>query len=146
MKHIFKNSLFLFSAIAFSWLVSCKKDVKGNTHDDQKKDTIVPTRVVLEDTLARLWVVTKSTHNGDPDPGTVGMKLDFFKGGTYKLINTGYDGTWEFLENNTKILIDKNDPSWKTTWTIQKLTAKSFIVTFKSPFSGGSVYWELEPQ
>ncbi|MBS3915698.1 MAG: hypothetical protein KG003_14485 [Bacteroidetes bacterium] len=123
---------------------ACKKESGTNTNDNQK-DTIVKPRNIPEDTLCRSWTVTKSTHNGDPDPGTIGLNMDFHKDGTYDLTTTGYKGTWEFIENYSKILIDKDEPKFKTTWTVKKLTAKSFIVTFVSPFSGGNVYWEMEP-
>lgn len=140
-----KKHLIIACIAAIMAAAACKKDNGGTSNNNNHNDTIVPPRVVLEDTLCRSWIVDKSTHNGTNDPGTVGLNMEFYKDGTYKLVTTGYWGTWEFTDNKTKLLIDKNDSKFKTTWTINKLSAKQFNVTFISPFSGGTVYWEMKP-
>jgi len=143
MKRISKLTWIAALLIAFCNVTSCKKretteDIIVTTHDTMK-----PKPVVLEDTLKGNWIVNVATHNGSPDNSSKGLKLEFKTNGKYTLISTGYLGTWEFIENRTKVLIDKDMPEYKTSWTIVRLTAKNMDVTFKSPFTGGNSEWHM---
>lgn len=135
-----------FISVLFLALLSCSKDdqpVPPNNNGGNPNPNPV---VSLEDTLSRRWYVDEATHNGSPDNSSKGLILNIKKDGTYILESTGYQGTWEFIENKTKVLLDKNNSSFKTTWTIQLLTSKNLNVTFKSPFTGGNAVWKLRPK
>lgn len=133
------------AVLILSFAVSCKKNDGPKNNNPQDTIKPPPKPVVLEDTISRVWIVQDATHNGTTDGGSIGLQLEIMKNGSYVLYQTSYQGTWEFIENKTKVLIDKNEPSYKTTWTIQKLTAKHLDVSFKSPFTGGSVEWKMIP-
>lgn len=140
------NSLtcLLFLAIAGSTFIGCKKEnTQVTTTNNPTQQN--PAKVSLEDTFCRNWLVKKAIHNGTADGSSVGLKVIFYKNGTY-LLNSGssYQGTWEFLENKTKVLLDKNTPDFKTTWTIVSISSKKLDVTFKSPFTGGSAEWFMD--
>jgi len=144
-KHYIKKTaeLTLIFFIILSSISSCKKeDPSTNTNTNNTKPNI--TIVSLEDTLSRNWEVIAATHNGANDPSSVGLKLNISNDGSYLLVTTGYKGTWEFIDQKTKVLLDKNTPSYKTTWTIVNMTSKTMNVTFKSPFTGGNATWALK--
>lgn len=125
-------------------LTGCNKDStsRSPTNNTTHRDT---PKISLEDTFCRNWLVRKATHNGDADGSSVGLKVTFYKNGTYMLNSgTSYQGTWEFLENKTRVLLDKNNPSYKTTWTIVNMSSKKLDVTFKSPFTGGNAEWFMD--
>jgi hypothetical protein len=142
MKKIVRFTAVTVLLFSFWGIISCKKPDQPDPVITSK-DTIKPKPTVLEDTLKGKWEVNYATHNGTIDNGTKGIRMIFDSKGTYLLVNTGYQGTWEFLENKTKILIDKDSPDFKTTWTIKKLTNTNFDVTFISPFTGGKVEWKM---
>ncbi len=122
------------------FLAACNKEEPapaGNSNTGTPSNPVV----ALEDTLCRNWEVKTATHNGSSDPSSVGLKMTINKNGTYLLHNTSYQGTWEFVENKTKVLLDKASSQYKTTWTIVSMTGKKLNVKFKSPFTGGSVEW-----
>lgn len=139
VKHTCKAAL-LFLSIS---ILSCKKSEEPNPIVNNTGDTSKPKITVLTDTLKGKWEVTNSTHNGTVDNSSKGLRMVFDANGTYLLVNTNYKGTWEFIDNKTKILIDKDVPEFKTTWTIDQLTNKNFDVTFISPFTGGKVVWKM---
>lgn len=131
------------SVFILSWMACSEKDETppaNNTGNNQN-----PPVVSLEDTICRNWEVKSATHNGSNDPSSMGLKLTLNKNGTYLLHSTSYQGTWEFTDQKTKVLLDKNTPNYKTTWTIVKLSSKKLEVTFKSPFTGGSAAWSMSP-
>ena len=98
------------------------------------------------DTLVRKWRVVAATHKGSPDNSSTGLELNIRKDGSYTLISTGFIGTWKFTDSTYKpILLDDKDAQFKTTWTVNKLTAKRLEVDFKSPFTGGASHWDMEP-
>lgn len=137
----FINYAFLAMLLYFS-IVSCNKsdDLKPEVTPN---DTTKLKPAILTDTLKGKWEVDYATHNGTIDNGTKGLRMIFDANGTYLLVNTDYKGTWEFTDNNTKILIDKDVKEFKTSWTIDRLTNKNFDVTFISPFTGGKVVWKM---
>ncbi|MBI1223232.1 MAG: hypothetical protein GC180_11560 [Bacteroidetes bacterium] len=98
------------------------------------------------DTLSRKWIVYEAYHNGTPDGSSSGLVLDMKNDGSYKLVNTGYVGTWEFEENYTKVRIDKGNSSYETLWTIESISSTLLKVKFISPFTGGNAEWTLKPQ
>jgi len=145
MKKIFKPLCIAILFISLWGVSSCKKNDPpvAPITTVPPKDTIKPKPVVLEDTLKGNWVVMEAKHNGSPDFSSKGLKLNFKTNGTYTLVGNGYAGTWEFLENKTKVLIDKSTPEFKTTWTLVKITNKNLEITFKSPFTGGNAEWKM---
>ncbi len=98
------------------------------------------------DSIARKWKVTAATHKGNPDGSSKGLELEIRKDGSYTLTSTGFIGTWTFLDNDTKVLLDKGNSQIETTWTVKKLTSTRLEVDFKSPFTGGASSWEMEAQ
>lgn len=102
------------------------------------------TIVDLGNTISRSWEVVNATHNGGYDGSSTGLKLNIRKDGSYTLLSTGYVGTWEFIEEKTKVLLDKDVSQYKTTWTLDSLSEKYMKVNFKSPFTGGNSVWEME--
>lgn len=98
------------------------------------------------DSIARKWKVADATHNGSPDNSSKGLELDIRADGSYTLISTGFVGKWEFTDNDTKVLLDKDNSQIKTTWTVKKLTSKRMEVDFKSPFTGGNAHWDMDAQ
>ncbi len=140
MKKLLNPLTFILLIIAFASVVSCQK---GSDLEPTLSDSDKPKPTILSDTLKGKWEVSYATHNGTIDEGSKGLRMIFDANGTYLLVNTGYNGTWEFIENKTKILIDKNEPAFKTTWTIKQLTNKNFDITFNSPFTGGAVAWKM---
>lgn len=135
--------MFMFIAV-ISLLVACSKEEKAATGNGQN-NTVNPPVVSLEDTICRNWEVKNATHNGTNDPSSLGLRLTIKKDGSYILHTTSYTGTWEFIENKQKVLLDKGTSSYKTTWTIKELSAKKMRVTFTSPFTGGAAEWEMKP-
>lgn len=133
----------LCATLLFLSIQSCNKTDDPDPVKTTPTDTVKPKPTVLTDTLKGKWEVDYATHNGTIDNGTKGIRMIFDANGTYLLVNTSYKGTWEFIENKTKILIDKDVPDFKTTWTINQLTNKNFDVTFISPFTGGKVVWRM---
>ncbi len=101
------------------------------------------TPVSLEDTISRRWEVVSATHNGSEDNSSKGLKLEIRKDGSYTLITTGFVGTWEFQNNKKEVLLDKDDPSIKTVWTIESINSTALNVKFKSPFTGGNATWDM---
>lgn len=98
------------------------------------------------DSISRDWKVTAATHKGSPDNSSKGLELNIRSDGSYTLVSTGFVGTWEFMDNYTKVLLDKNNSQFKTTWTINKLSSQRLEVDFKSPFTGGSSHWDMDAQ
>lgn len=143
MKKRILYFVLLSNVCCFCWIACSKKD--PTPQNNTTGNTTNPPVVSLEDTLCRKWEVKSASHNGTSDPSSIGLKLTISKDGSYILHNTSYNGTWEFIENKAKVLLDKNTPSYKTTWTIVKLTSKNLEVTFKSPFTGGNASWSLKP-
>lgn len=125
-------------------LFSCSKEENPETVvPEQKKED--PVIVNLTDTLCRSWMVKSATHNGSPDNSSTGLKFTMKKDGTYLLVSTGHKGTLEFLEDSTKVLLDKNNSSIKTIWQVNRLTSTHLDVSFKSPFTGGKAVWMAQP-
>ncbi len=139
-----KLNLFFAACVCFSAFIACskKEETPDNTNTPNNQN---PPVVSLEDTICRNWEVKSATHNGSNDPSSLGLKLTLNKNGTYLLHSTSYQGTWEFIEQKSKVLLDKNTANYKTTWTIVKLSSKKLEVTFKSPFTGGSAAWSMVP-
>ncbi|MDX5320248.1 MAG: hypothetical protein LPK45_04135 [Bacteroidota bacterium] len=104
------------------------------------------TTVSWTDTISRKWIVYEAFHNGSADHSSAGLILDMKPDGSYILVNNGYNGTWEFTSDFSQALIDKNEPSYKTTWTFVTLSSSVMKIKFKSPFTGGNVEWELRPK
>jgi hypothetical protein len=128
------------SGILVLSLYACSKD---DSNPETKNDPDPVVIVSLEDTISRKWMVDVATHNGTSDGSSKGLIVDMRKDGSYTLVSTNYIGTWEFLDNKTKVLLDKGVSNLETTWTIGKITSKSLIVDFKSPFTGGNAHWEM---
>lgn len=139
------KSLILIAFVAL--LAACgdndsaeKPQPKDNNNNNGGDTTIVD----LGNTISRSWKVVNATHNGGYDGSSVGLKLNIRKDGSYTLLSTGYVGTWEFIEEKTKVLLDKDVSQYKTTWTLDSLSEQFMKVNFKSPFTGGNSVWEME--
>lgn len=128
-------------AIAF---MACSKEsdpvVNANPNQNGGGNNTV---VSLEDTISRKWKVANATHNGSADNSSKGLELDIRKDGSYTLITTGFIGTWEFQNNKTEVLLDKDNASFKTVWTIESMSSTALNVKFKSPFTGGNAAWNM---
>lgn len=113
--------------------------------DTVKKDTVQkqPEKTRTE-ILAKKWIVDEAYVNGStPDNSSKGLTLDVRADGTYTL-STGYIGTWEFLENESKILWDK-DQHFKQTFTLDKFEEDLIDATFISGFTQQRARWVMIP-
>lgn len=138
-----KNILILGFIIMGFVLHSCKKD--DNVQPPKNNQNNQPVKVVMEDTMVRMWTVDSAFHNGSPDYSSEGLEMDIYKNGTYLLVSQNFNGTWEFTDTfYTDLLFDKNTPQYKTLMKIKSLTSCRLHVTFKSPFTGGSAEWILK--
>jgi len=124
---------------------ACSKEEESNPTPTPGGGNNTPTPDYV-DSIARSWKVTAATHRGSADNSSKGLELDIRKDGSYTLKSTGYIGTWEFIDNDTKVLLDKDNSQFKTTWTINKLTSTRMEVDFKSPFTGGASHWDMDAQ
>ena len=138
-KHVSIIALFILLAVA------CSKDDDTTSTPNTGGGNNTPTPDYV-DSIARKWKVTTATHKGNPDNSSRGLELDIRKDGSYTLISTGFVGTWEFTDNDTKVLLDKDNSQFKTTWTVNKLTSTRMEVDFKSPFTGGDSHWDMDAQ
>ncbi|HYG14761.1 MAG TPA: hypothetical protein VEC12_03340 [Bacteroidia bacterium] len=137
------GALFLFVIS----LASCSKEDTGEPASNTTNNNNSGPKPVWKDSLARMWVVTAATNNGKDDQNSKGLRFLFKKDGTYDFNNGDYAGTWEFTDSTyNKILLDKDVPSLKTTWTVTTFTAKKISTDFKSPFNGGNSHWDLTAQ
>lgn len=141
VKHIGIIALFMLVLVACS-----KEDETTPTPTGNNGGGGTPATPSWVDSIARKWKVTAATHRGNPDNSSKDLELDIRKDGSYTLISTGYVGTWEFMDNDTKVLLDKNNSQFKTTWTVVKLTSARLEIDFKSPFTGGASHWDMDAQ
>ncbi|MEZ4805715.1 MAG: hypothetical protein R2852_09595 [Bacteroidia bacterium] len=142
MKNYLSLKKISFLCVFIFFLASCSKDNSSTDPAPNKDPDVV---VSLEDTITRKWIVEDATHNGTADGSSTGLILDIRNDGSYTLVSTNYIGTWEFMDNKTKVLLDKDGSNIKTTWTIVEINSNSLIVDFKSPFTGGNAHWEMIP-
>lgn len=141
------NTIKQLSIIAIFMLLAtaCSKEDSTPTPSTPNGGNNTPTPDYV-DSIARDWKVTAATHRGSPDNSSKGLELNIRKDGSYTLKSTGFIGTWEFTDNDTKVVLDKDNTQFKTTWTINKLTSTRMEVDFKSPFTGGSSHWDMDAQ
>lgn len=137
-----KYSLIVLVMLAF---ISCSKDETA-PNPGGNPPVVNPPVVSLEDTLCRRWIVQEAWYNGSPDASSAFLIINIKKDGSYLLEKNNFNGTWEFIENQTKVLIDKNEPNYKTTWKIISISSKEMLIEFKSPFSGGTSKWLMRPK
>src|SRR5215212_2601732 len=103
----------LITGTVFLFVISLASCSKGDTNEPTtnnptNNNPTTPTPV-WKDTLARTWIVTNATHNGQNDASSKGLKFVFKKDGTYDFNDGQYDGIWEFTDSTyKKILLDKN--------------------------------------
>jgi len=145
MKKILDYTFTLLMICALA--ASCSKDSDNPTTGGNSGGNgggFNPPVVSLEDTISRKWEVKSATHKGSPDNSSAGLQLDIRKDGTYTLISTGFEGTWEFQNDKAQVLLDE-DTQYETLWTIDKISSTHLDVSFKSPFTGGASTWEMEP-
>lgn len=129
---------------------SCKKDEGVDPDPDPKEDTtktdttdITPTKTNTE-ILSKKWIVDEAYVNGStPDVSSKGLTLDVRADGSYTL-STGYVGTWEFIEDETKILWDKGQ-AFTQTFTLDKFEEELIDATFVSGFTGQNARWVMIP-
>lgn len=95
----------------------------------------------------RNWLVSEAYVNGStPDQSSEGLKVEFKANNAYTLFlknGSTFDGTWEFIENETKIDIDKSG-QYPQTWTIEELSETTLDVTFISPFTQQNAHWIMK--
>ena len=132
-------------ALVMLALVSCSKDEDTATTTNNGGGNSNNQNISWEDTIARRWIVYEAWYDGAPDVSSLNLRLDMKTDGSYILENTNYQGTWEFIENKTKVHIDKGNSNYETVWNIKSISSKVLKIEFKSPFAGGTSAWELRP-
>lgn len=143
-----KNFLFtlLLSAFLFPVLQSCSDDSAPAPAPNQQ-DTTNNTEPGNSELLMRKWSVEEAYVNGStPDASSKGLSVEFKEMGVYTLFlkdGSTFDGTWEFIESETKIDIDKNG-QYPQTWTIGTLDKTTLDVTFVSPFTQQNARWVMK--
>jgi len=140
----------LLSALFFS-VMSCNKpddqdekpeEVADTTNTDTTKEDPKKTNTEI---LAKKWIVDEAYVNGTtPDGSSKGLKFDIRADGSYTL-STGYIGTWEFIEDETKILWDKSK-SFTQTFTLDEFKEDLIDATFVSGFTGQNARWVMIPE
>lgn len=99
------------------------------------------------DLIMRHWVVEEAYVNGStPDVSSKGLEIEFKSNKAYTLFmkdGSTFDGTWEFIDNETKVDIDKNG-QFHQTWTIQELSKTKLDVKFVSPFTHQNAQWIMK--
>ncbi len=97
--------------------------------------------------LKRRWVVDEAYVNGTtPDVSSKGLELDIKGNSAYTLFlkdGSTYEGTWKFIENETKVELDEGT-QFHQTWTIQELSKTKLDVTFVSAFTQQNAQWILK--
>lgn len=140
----------LITGVLFLFVISLASCSKEDTNEPANNPTNTNNNTpkpVWKDSLARTWIVTNATHNGQNDASSNGLKFVFKKDGTYDFNDGDYNGTWEFTDSTyKKILLDKAVSTLKTTWTMTIFTSKKIATDFKSPFTGGNAHWDLTAQ
>lgn len=141
------SKFFILAMVLFAFACSKSDDTTPSPSGNNNSGNPPVVKPVWKDSLARTWKVVKATHKGQDDVSSVGLKFVFKKDGTYDFNDGDFLGNWEFIDSTyTKILLDKDISTLKTTWTTTVFTSKKLSVDFKSPFTGGSAHWELEAQ
>jgi len=78
--------------------------------------------------ISRGWKIGEAAKDGKNFPQAIGAQYRFFRNGTYTAGDL--DGfTWEFNEDETAILVNKNT-TYPNTWMIDKLTTKEWQLHF----------------
>ena len=140
-----KKVIVLISAIV-GLIFGCRDEpVYQEQKKPEPKDTIAPPKVNLTDTISRVWVVTEAEFNGTPDGSSKGLVFNIKKDQSFVFVRNGRIGTWKFIENDTKVILD-DGTAYKTTWTIETLTSKKLQVKVKYAITSGSGEWTLIPQ
>ena len=132
-------------ALVMIALASCSKDDDTATTSTNGGGNNTNQNIAWEDTLVGRWYVHEAWYDGAPDVSSLNLRLNRKADGSYILENTQYIGTWEFIENKTKVHIDKGNSSYETVWDIKTISSKVIKIEFKSPFAGGTSAWELRP-
>lgn len=118
-----------------------KPEVADTTKTDTTKEDPEKTNTEI---LAKKWIVDEAYVNGTtPDMSSKGLTFDVRSDGSYTL-STGYVGTWEFIENDTKILWDESQ-SFSQTFTLDKFKEDLIDATFVSGFTGQNARWIMIP-
>lgn len=121
-------------------------EIPDTTKDDTTtNDTIQkqPEKTKIE-ILAKKWIVSEAYVNGSTlDNSSKGLGLDIRTDGTYTL-STGYIGTWEFLEDETKILWDEKE-TFTQTFDLNTFEEDLIDATFISGFTGQNARWVMVP-
>lgn len=140
----------LMSLISMACIFSCEKDDptpidEPDTTDTTSADTVDddPPSPDYESMLLGDWKIAEATGNGNPDPSTTGKQLSFSSNGTY-VFSRSFTGTWSYQADDHTLFVDANT-QYENTWEIEELTDEQFIVTFNSPWDGGTpLRWNME--
>lgn len=119
-------------------------NTSNNNNENNNNNNNDPVKTGTE-MLAKKWIVDMAFVNGStPDLSSKGLTLDVRTDGTYTL-STGWIGTWEFEDNETKINWDKNTPQFNQVFTLQEFTDTKIDATFISAFTGQDARWIMIP-
>lgn len=78
--------------------------------------------------ISRSWKIAEASKNGSNYPAAIGAQYRFFRDGTYTA--GSLDGfTWEFNEDETAVVVNKNT-TYPNTWMIDKLSTKEWQLHF----------------
>lgn len=135
---------YLFAALLTVTMVSCSDD------DDNNDDNVTPEKEAL--LVAETWYGSKVYYQGSDFTEQAKAFLDittvtveFSESGTYTGNISGDDtetGTWEFTNNDTQIIFDKDTPD-SFTVDVNKLTATELWVEGDFMNTGGQETVEL---
>ena len=142
--------LFSLSMLFFALLVSCEKDIEEPVGEPDPQDTTTTDTTDNEpktDYAAIIigkWEIADATGAGNPDPSSTGKWLWFKEDGSYRF-NGSFTGSWQYVEDDHTVFVD-GSTQYENTWEIEQLDEEHFIVTFKSPWDGGTpLRWDMIP-
>jgi hypothetical protein len=127
------------SALVIALFTSCKKE------KTLSKTEMLVRSWKLIDLIATINGVSGSVYSSEVQPCQQDDSWEFAKGGTYLVKDIGTkcpggadivsSGTWQFLDNETKILVDPSDDD-PYTGTIDEISASSLKISADQTFNG----------
>ena len=135
-----KTTLFILAGIAL--IISACSDDQAPIPNDQNDDTTDSIIISKLDLILGNWKIYDATHDGNYDASSTGKTVKFNDASNYNF-NNSFDGTYTWASDSATLFLDSGT-QYAQDWTITTLAKDTFIVDFKSPFTGKPSNWKMK--
>jgi hypothetical protein len=135
-----KTTLTILAGLALIF-TACNEDQVPKPID-QIDDTTDPIVISNLDLILGNWKIYDAVHDGDYDGSSMGKTVKFNDVSNYNFDNS-FPGTYTWSSDSATLYLDAGT-QYAQDWTITTLAKDTFIVDFKSPFTGKPSNWKMK--